>query len=73
MGRPVCRRCGDDVVWYRTVAGKPIPLDVGTFGDGNIVIEGGLVVVLKKDDERLANEDFPKHKAHFATCRKGRA
>lgn len=65
-----CGRCGDEVVWYRTVNGRPMPLSMGTHENGNIVIENGLVVVLKRDDPRLTDPTVPKHISHFATCRK---
>lgn len=74
-----CRACGASVVWARTDAGKPMPLNGDGNGrilevpDGNVAARPSRVVraapvarVLRKGEE--PEPDEVRTLAHFATC-----
>jgi hypothetical protein len=57
------------MAWFRTELGKAIPINPEPVADGNIVIRGGLAVVVGSDLlAPTAEEGEPKYKSHFATC-----
>lgn len=47
-----CSSCGADIVWFRTAAGKRMPVDEAS--------------TLPTDAEHQL--DLKRHKSHFATC-----
>lgn len=59
-----CKSCGARIIWARTAAGKPIPLDAKPVAGGNLVFNPftGLVAA-----ERGAGF---RHVSHFSTCTK---
>ena len=62
-------KCGAAFYYYPTAGGKVMPIDVEPNARGNVIIEGGVAVVLKKGDPRW--QDLPKSRlriSHFATC-----
>lgn len=67
-----CRRCDKPITWATTENGKPMPVDIPAYDDGNVHLQphksGGITaIVLKKAD--LENPPpGPRYKAHFATC-----
>lgn len=62
-----CRQCGHSLLWIKTEAGKPIPLDPNPveYG-GNIVLRDNVAHVLKKGEP--TDPDEPRYRAHFVTC-----
>lgn len=51
--RPVyCRDCGNQVQTHLTKNGKRILLEQGAWPDGNVIIEGGVALVLGRNDPR---------------------
>lgn len=74
---PKCRSCGAPILWAKTAAGKPIPLNPDPVNTGNIVIrmgpqEGGWVAHYETKaarEERM--RDRPAESAytsHFSNC-----
>lgn len=47
-----CRSCGADIVWFRTKAGKRMPVDEAT----------------TQPTDREDQLDLERHTSHFATC-----
>lgn len=66
-----CKRpgCGMAITWAITVNDKRMPVDFLPSDDGNIVFENDRAIVLKKDDEHLTNDDVPRWKSHWVTCK----
>ncbi len=62
---PSCRSCGAEVEWYTTKNGKPIMLDVGTFENGNLTVDGATARRRTDDDDVQLR---PRRRAHFASC-----
>lgn len=54
-----CRSCGAPIEWAVTTKGKRIPLDPGTFPDGNIDLVDGVALVYMATGGR---------RSHFASC-----
>lgn len=81
----VCRRCKAPILWARTEAGRPMPLDATPDDGGNVAVVDGIALVLPRavrerlraNDARI-NERRMFYRSHFATCpyaddfRKGR-
>lgn len=67
---PACRSCGADVVWFRTVNDRPMPLDAQPTPDGNVQVRGGVAHVLgPMDREVLTDEERGRLRMpHHATC-----
>lgn len=69
-----CRRCGAPIAWWRTPAGKAMPVDAVPNRAGNIVIERQagrpVAVVCGADDERLADPKRTVWLPHWASCPK---
>jgi len=73
--RGTCRSCRRPVLWVRTTAGRPMPLDPEPTEAGNVLLEGGVprqltaaeVAGLSDADER------ERYLPHHATCPQGRA
>lgn len=63
---PSCRRCGADIRWLRTAAGKAMPVDAAPNPDGNVYLKDGLAHVLHKDEQQPANVALLM--PHHATC-----
>ena len=72
-----CDSCSEPIEWAVTSKlGKKMPLDVGFFGDGTIVVIGTapggmpLVLIVSKADLDLAREHgtIQLRRSHFATC-----
>lgn len=63
-----CRRCGAEIRWLRTTAGKAMPVDVEPNPAGNVYLLDGLVHVLHKDEQQPANVALLM--VHFASCGK---
>jgi len=63
-----CASCSAPILWARSSAtGKPMPIDAAPVADGNILLVGGLAVVLGRL-ERDAVTTEPRYRSHFATC-----
>lgn len=62
-----CRSCGAPMLWVRTPAGRPMPLDPEPSEDGNVEIVDGLAVVHHQPP--LDHGDL--YTPHFATCPDG--
>lgn len=60
-----CRSCGEEIEWATSIRGKPIPVNLGTSPDGNLVVVNGVARKRTADDDRLHREP---RVAHFATC-----
>jgi hypothetical protein len=73
-----CRSCGSEIIWARTEAGKPIPLDaepgqeacVGSFVLNGHSPDGHHRCRLSKVDDPQGTEH---HMNHFATCPQGKS
>lgn len=50
--RPRCPDCGLDVATHVTRNGKTMLLEFGAWEDGNVIIDGGVAVVLGRNDPR---------------------
>ena len=60
-----CRSCHAPIEWAITPKGSRIPLDVGTYSDGNIVVDAdGVAHVIGALDE----QPFLARRSHFAIC-----
>jgi hypothetical protein len=69
MTRGRCRSCGAEVIWAKTEAGRPMPVDVEPDPAGNLHLwlDGNheyrcAVIVESWPDYR------PRFRPHFATC-----
>jgi hypothetical protein len=58
-----CRSCGAPIEWAVTTKGKRIPLDPGTFDEGNIDVVDGIAYTTGQ----LTTVDR-RRRSHFATC-----
>jgi hypothetical protein len=60
-----CSSCGAEIEWAETRAGNKLPLDVGSFEDGNILVaehfDGRVIATVT----RTGGGD---RRSHFATC-----
>lgn len=67
----ICKRpgCGAPIAWYKTINDKSAPIDQVSASNGNIVIENGLAITLKRDDPRLTDDTVPKFLNHYVTCK----
>jgi hypothetical protein len=67
---PTCKSCGAEIVWAKTIKGRPIPLDPAPSPRGNIVIgEAGIALVYNAPAGIAPRfEDAPRYLSHFATC-----
>lgn len=64
-----CRRCGAQITWAKTVAGKAMPLDLGAHTDGNVYLDdAGRAVVLGREDPQRTLECHVLLMPHWATC-----
>ncbi len=71
-----CRSCGAPIIWARTEAGKPMPVDADPIDGGNVLLVAtGTATPIARShpavDPRidgLAVEAAPRHTSHFATC-----
>lgn len=68
-----CRSCGAAILWARTDADKPMPLDAEP-GEkacvGSFVLDGHNRCRLSKADDPAGTEH---HMNHFATCPQGKS
>lgn len=66
-----CRSCHAAVIWARTEAGKPMPIDAEPRPDGNLIIVGTLEgsPLVKVDPPGLFDDpSTARYVSHFATC-----
>lgn len=67
----VCRRCGEEFVWARTVKGRSMPVDPQPRPDGNLAtyrdVAGQLRCRVVTADEPLQGYERPAM-PHAATC-----
>lgn len=67
-----CQSCRAPIVWAKTEAGKPIPLDPDPVPDGNLALaswetgQAPRVRYLRKGDD--PPDPMVRRVAHFATC-----
>lgn len=67
-GEPaLCNKCGAQIVWCKTHAGKNVPLDFEPKPDGDWKLEGEKG---GKFNERFDPPDVARHSCHFDTCGK---
>lgn len=59
-----CKSCGARFDWYRTAAGKAMPVEPEPRTDGNVKIDvvNNLATVVP------AGSDYPLYLSHFASC-----
>ena len=59
-----CKSCGKPFEWWRTEAGKSMPIDPEPTTDGNVMID------VVKNVVRVvpAGSHVPLYRSHFATC-----
>lgn len=67
-----CPDCGNDVGSHLTARGVYILLEFGAWPDGNVIIEGGVAVVLGRNDPRRFDGRILLM-PHKARCVKARA
>lgn len=68
MTASTCRSCGAPVVWVRTEAGRPMPLDPEPTPTGNVIYTDEAdrrVKVVGTADDLFATD---RYVSHFATC-----
>lgn len=68
-----CRGCGQEILWFTTLAGKAMPVDPEPAPTGNVdlVWVGGdeIAVVLSKEDALSAQAAGHKlYLSHFTSC-----
>lgn len=70
-----CKSCQAEIVWAFTEEGKLIPLDPGTFEDGNLRIIGGVMPdgrpIVTREGKPTVKYVQPGHgnrRTHFASC-----
>lgn len=68
LSRATCGSCRAQIRWFKTPAGRSMPVDVEPSEAGTIVIEEGIAVVspAKAMGARNAGEDT--YMPHWATC-----
>ncbi|HEY1309247.1 MAG TPA: hypothetical protein VGF24_37165 [Vicinamibacterales bacterium] len=66
----VCKSCGAEIVWAKTIKGRPIPLDRAPSQRGNVVLsdEGTALVYNSPGAIAPRYQDSPRYLSHFATC-----
>lgn len=60
--------CRAEVEWALTTKGKAIPLDLGTFDNGNLVLETQGQTRIAVSYQPLIHSHLPRRRTHFATC-----
>lgn len=58
--------CGAEMEWVETVNGRPLPLDIGSFEDGNVEITAEGKARILAPTEKQPGQLY--RRAHFATC-----
>jgi hypothetical protein len=64
---PFCRSCRAPIEWARTESGKAIPLDVGEFDNGNIVVTDGIAYAIGRDVSEFGQKH--RRRSHFVSCK----
>lgn len=67
----VCKGCGAEVTWVKTLAGKTMPIDPKPNPDGNLQIvdrSGAQIIVAVVNDTLFDDETTVRYTSHFATC-----
>lgn len=75
----ICRGCGAEVIWIRTVSGSRMPVDAEPVwvkieaGGYTFVKQDGSIVFGRKVGDAYEEEDpdtnmIEAHESHFATC-----
>jgi hypothetical protein len=64
----VCRACKAPIVWAKTEAGRPMPLDAEPVDGGNVALVDGIVVVLGAAARERLDGKLELYRSHFATC-----
>jgi len=66
----VCKSCGAEITWARTIKGHPIPLDPKPASTGNILLsdEGTALVYHNPDSIAPGRRHEPRYLSHFVTC-----
>lgn len=59
-----CKSCGRSIEWGVTNKGSKMPLDVGEYPDGNLVIVAGIIRMF----DSTAHEGQPRRRSHYASC-----
>ena len=67
---PECSSCGADIIWHKTIKGRPIPLDREPTLRGNVIISEEGTALVYRDPSAIAPRyaDEPRYLSHFATC-----
>jgi hypothetical protein len=72
MARPGhrCKSCGAPIEFAITPKGQRIPLDVGEFSNGNIVVTDGIARIIgpARVIGPLDEQPFLARRSHFASC-----
>lgn len=66
-----CRSCQAEIVWARTSAGRPMPLDAEPNPAGTCTLEHtaeGALLVRVDPSPPLEVDTRPRYTSHFATC-----
>lgn len=61
-----CKSCRAPILWAKTKAGKRIPLNAEPDPTGNVVIEDGVAVVLRRGDG--PGPTVRRYTSHLANC-----
>jgi hypothetical protein len=65
----VCRSCGAPVVWAKTTARHPIPLNPEPSEAGNLAYcDAGVVEYVGGPRSLFDSDERPRYVSHFATC-----
>jgi hypothetical protein len=65
---PTCRSCGAALEWAKTTTGANMPLDLGPYADGNLVVVNGVARAPTPED---AGRE--RRRSHYASCPQGAA
>lgn len=57
-----CRSCDEPIEWAVTTNGKRIPLDLGEYEDGNIILDASGVAHV------VVAPALPLRRSHFVSC-----
>lgn len=63
-----CKTCGAPILWTKTKAGKPMPVDAESVPDGNVYVVRVGVALHSFSKADVGLQQATRHTSHFATC-----